>query len=299
MTEIKIKDNQYPPSQKRNIDLVITGSSRPQLFPFCWESFKKYVHFRGNLRVIFNEDFVFPKESHKMIKYLEGLRDKGEIHEIIIHNPAIGLGNSLDHLIKHEIKSDFIFYLQDDWEFEVPIDLDRLLWIMERNPKINLIFLNKSKNWPKLSETLYPQYTFDFVDFTLFHGWSFLPGIWRMKKVREKWKVRDIRPEGFFTNQFGNHEQRLDIKYCKENLGAYALGKNGEDRYIRHIGYDWRMANWRLQDGGKVPGGTYDKELMDYRFRPAWLPKLIDTPHRKVVYEKEDIKQMLSEEIGM
>jgi hypothetical protein len=281
----------------RKIDLVITGSSRPQLFPFTWESFKRNVHFRGKIRVIFHEDFVFPKESEKVVKYLEKLKSKGEIHEIITHNPAIGLGKALDDIIRNSIKSDFIFYLQDDWEFERPIDLDELIWTMETNPKINLIFFNKIINYDSLNNQKCPQYTFGYKDFTLWHSWSFLPGIWRMSKVREKWKCREVRPEGFFSNQFGTHDERGDIQYCIDNIGAYALGKNNEPRYVRHIGNDWRMAKWRLENG--KPGGVHDSSRMDDPYMAKWLPKLDERPHRNDTYSKEEIDKMLSEEAGI
>lgn len=281
----------------RNIDLVITGSSRPQLFPFTWESFKKYVHFRGNLRVIFHEDFVFPKESEKVMNYLNNLKDRGEIHEIIHHNPCIGLGRALDDIIKNHIKSDFIFYLQDDWEFERPIDLDQLVWTMEENKEINLIFFNKIKNYGVLNKAPCPQYTFSYTDFILWHGWTFLPGIWRMSKVKEKWAVRVERPEGFFTNQFGTHQQRQDVGWCEKNIGAYALGKTGEPRYVRHIGNDWRMASWRLQNG--KPGGVHDANRMDIPYRGKWLPDLVERPHRNDNYTKKQIDEMLKEEAGI
>ena len=281
-------------SPRRNIDLIITGSSRPQLFPFCWESFKKYVHFRGNMRVIFHEDFVFPDDSQKVLQYLNKLKNKGEIHEIITHRPAIGLGMTLDCLIKQHIKSDFVFYLQDDWEFERPIDLDQLLWVMETHPKINLIFFNKSANFGSVSKAPCPQYTFGGVDFILWHGWAFLPGIWRMSKVKEKWIPRDHHPEGKMTNQFGNHETRMSVKYCEENVGAYGLGKTGERAYIRHIGNDWRMARWRLENG--KPGGRHDEDTMDYQYRGKWLPEIKQRPHPNNSYTQEQIYKMLKKE---
>lgn len=278
----------------RKIDLVITGSSRPQLLPFTWESFKKYVFFRGEIRVIVHEDFVFPKESKKVIEYLNILKKKGEIHDIITHNPCIGLGKALDDIIKNRIKSDFIFYLQDDWEFERPIDLDQLLWIMEENKNINLIFFNKARNYKILNKAPCPQYTFGHQDFILWHGWTFLPGIWRMSKVREKWACRETRPEGFFTNQFGTHEIRQNVEYCVKNIGAYALGKTGECRYVRHLGNDWRMAKWRLKDG--KPGGCHDASRMDDPYRAKWLPPLSERPVQRKNHSKADIDKMLKEE---
>jgi hypothetical protein len=64
--------------------------------------------------VIYHEDYVFPNESNKTINYLNELKNKNEINLILSTNPAKGLGNALDILIKKHIKSKFVFYLQDD-----------------------------------------------------------------------------------------------------------------------------------------------------------------------------------------
>lgn len=270
------------------IELLIFGSSRPLLFPFCWESFKKYVHYRKKMNVIFHEDQVFPKESKKVLSYLK----KNNI-PFESHCPSIGLGKSMDFLFKN-VKSSYIFYLQDDWEFERPIDIDLLLWVMENNKNINCIFLNKYRNFKVLNDMIHPQYTYNGVDMCLYHAWSFLPGIWRMSKVIEYWDVRESHPEGHFTNRFGNHEERTDVKFCEEKMGVYTLGKNEDYRYIRHIGNDWRMASWRLEDG--KPGGCNDPNRMDYPFRAPWLPKLEKRPSFKSMYSKEEIERSLSEE---
>ena len=91
------------------LDVLIMSSSRPQLFPYCWESFKKYFHFEGKLNVYFHEDFVFPSKSEELVKLLE---DKNiEVHT---HNPAIGLGKSMNYMFQNHCKSKYLFYLQED-----------------------------------------------------------------------------------------------------------------------------------------------------------------------------------------
>lgn len=37
-----------------------------------------------------------------------------------------------------------------------------------------------------------------------------------------------MRPEGYFTNAFGDHNTRMDCEYCRKNIGAYMLGKTGD-----------------------------------------------------------------------
>lgn len=285
------------------ISIVITGSSRPQLYPYFWESVKRMLFLREQPQVIVHEDFVFEKESNEVMKYLGALEKEGEVHEIHYHNPAIGLGYTLDFLIRDVVKTDYILYLQEDWEFERPIDIDQMVYVMDQNPNINLIFFNKQLNYATLNGADQPQYTFNGVDMCLYHSWTFLPGIWRMSKVTEKWRVRKERPEGYFSNSFGTHEQRMSVEYCEKNIGAYMLGPRGDYRYARHIGDDWRMAKWRLEKVPRTmtteeqvwtPGGCHDSVRMDLPFMAPWI-QFKERPTRRV-YTNAEIEKQMSEE---
>lgn len=277
------------------IDLLIMGSSRPQLWGYMWDSFQDYVHWRNPYTVFMHEDFIYPEKSEAALSLASNFIKNLDSH---YHDPPIGLGPAMDYMFRwiNEIKVDtkYIFYMQDDWEFERPIDVEQLVWIMERNPDINCIFFNKYPNFPTLNGIEQPQCTVDNVDMCLYHSWTFLPGIWRMSHVRKYWRVRKERPEGYFTNAFGTHEQRSDHNYAIKNLGVYMLGKQNDPRYVRHLGDDWRMAEWRMKDG--KPGGSYDPEVMDDPYRAKWLPSLEDRPHRKKQYTKEEIEKLIGEE---
>jgi len=274
------------------IDIVITGSSRPQLYPFFWESFKKMMHYRGEKRIIVHEDFVFKDQSEKVVKWVQKNIPEAEL---IIHNPSIGLGLALDDIIKNKLKSKYCFYLQEDWDFERPVDIDQILWVMDRHEKINLVFFNKITNTEELNNATQPEYNYDGLKMCLYHSWTFLPGIWRSNFVKRHWRCRSERPEGFFTNSFGNHDQRKSNKFCEDKIGAYIYGGSNEYRYVRHIGNDWRMAKWRLENG--KPGGCHDESRMDLPYMAPWI-KYKKRPVRKK-HSKEEIDKMLSEEAGI
>ena len=280
-----------------SLDVLITSSSRPQLFPYFWDSFKKMMIIRQPYTVFAHEDFVFAPESQRVMLYLSGLQEKKEIQGVYSHNPAIGLGRAMDFMFTKHIKSDYMLYFQEDWQVERPIDVDRLITVMDKNPEVNLIFFNKTKNTHKLNKALQPQYLYSDggagVDMCLYHSWTFLPGLWRMDFVRKHWRVRYERPEGYFSNAFGTHEQRMDCNYCEKVIGAYMLGKSGDFRYVRHIGNDWRMAEWRLEGG--QPGGCHEPERMDFPFMAPWVP-FIERPVQKPKPSKAEITKQLSEE---
>ena len=263
-----------------SLDVFITGSSRPLLWPLFWESYKKMCIIRGQHKVTVHEDFVFPAESNKVMKYLSGLQKTGEIQTVDRDKPAVGLGHSMHPYITKKLKGKYMFYIQEDWIFERPIDIDHILWVMENNPKINLIFFNKIRNDPTINHQKQPEYTYSGMKMCLYHGWTFLPGIWRMDFVKTKWQQGSIyKPEGNFTNTaFGGPEARANIGHCEQNIGAYIYGQSNEYRYVRHIGNDWRMAQWQLKRPG-VPGGSHNSETMDKPYMAPWcLPYYIDGP---------------------
>ncbi len=253
------------------LEILITSSSRPHLWPYFWESFKKMCIIRQPYRVTVHEDFVYNDRSAKTIKYLEHLKAKGEIHVIDSDTPARGLGFCLNHYIKKRLNSEYVFYMQEDWEFERPIDIDQITYTMNNHPKVNLIFFNKIRNSGVINKAEQRQYTYDGLNCCLYHGWAFLPGIWRLPFVKKHWQNASYKPEGNFTNSFGNHDQRMSVPYCENNIGAYIYGPQGEARYIRHIGNDWRMAEWRIRGKGRGdPGGRHDK-AMDVPYMANWL----------------------------
>ena len=226
------------------------------------------------------------------------LKEKGEIQEIISTNPSRGLGLSMDHILRNVIKTKYCFNLQEDWEFERPIDVDRILWTMDNHTGINNVVLNKIKNTGSLNRINQPEYNFDGLRMCLYAQWSFMPGFWRMDRAMKNWRVRVDRPEGYFTNSFGDHETRTNNEFCRKNIGAYLLGHTGDFRYVRHLGNNWRMAAWRLANG--KPSGCHDASRMDDPYRAKWLPPLEQRPiYGEKEYTKEEIDKMLAEEAGI
>ena len=160
--------------------------------------------------------------------------------------------------------------MQEDWFFERPIDIDQIIWTMNQNTeKLNLVFFNKIKNSGVINKMRQEEYEYNGMKCCIYHGWAFLPGIWRLPFVKKHWRSSPQRPEGAFTNSFGTHEQRKPVDFCEQNIGAYIYGRQGEHRYVRHIGNDWRMASWRLENG--QPGGRH-AENMDIPYMAPWVP---------------------------
>jgi len=242
-------------------DIIITGSSRPDLLKITVESFRKFLHTEKNLNWILHEDCINIENSKESIKWAE----KNGFSAVIIDLKPIGLGLSIDKLIS-KVKTPYALYIQDDWELERPVELDRILWVMDDVKNINHVLFGKMKLRQKTGDFLHENEVFQGLDLTLNNSWHLNPAIWRMSKVREKWNIsKPDRIEGFFTNQFGTHKQRLDKTYCFDKLGSFFLGKIGEYRYVRHLGSTCRMEDFRIKDS------TLTFEIFDYKNKAPWL----------------------------
>lgn len=271
------------------LDLVIFGSSRPNLLIYTYESFQKKVEAMSEnvqIRKIFHEDVVYPEQSKESIKIA---RNKG--FYVFQHDPFIGLGPAMEDIFLNLLQGDYIFYLQDDWEFERHIDLDRIIWTMNNHPEINCITFNKYRNM-KPTDFEDKEVDFDGMKCCLYNGWQFLPGIWRTSIVKNmffKHGTRKERPEGYWQNLFGTHQKRLNHEHLKNKVGAYMYGGMGEYRYVRHIGGTWRMAEWQR---AKNKNTEVHWDFMNLeRDRAPWLPNIGKRPmNRNVKLSKEGMK---------
>jgi len=261
------------------IDVLVMASSRPDLLKITMQSFKEYMVFKNiELRYLIHEDFVYPEESKKSLEYALN-------HFDIVESslPKIGVGYAMDKMFKM-VESDYVFYLQDDWEFERPVELDRLLWTMDNNPNINCITFNKYRNMKKIEGFEDKEFEYDGMKFCIYGGWQFLPGVWRMSKVREKWSPRKVRPEGNYQNSFGSNEVRQNHDHLLKEVGAYMYGGMGEYRYVRHTGNTWRMADWQLKQNNFKPTGCRHWDFMNIeRDRAPWLGDMPARPMNRGV----------------
>ena len=264
------------------MDVLITSSSRPILIPYLLNSFKRFVDSQCHckLRYLLHEDFVFPKSSNDVIKWAV---NSGVFDVIEKHNPAIGLGLSITHMLNF-IKSKYIVYLQDDFEFvRTGIDLDRIFWTMDRHPEINLILFPQYNNKKAVKHFLSRETEFDGCLFTLYDSWSFNPGVWRMNWFKSYWKAFKEYPE----NNFNKY-----LRISSYNTGFYFLGGFNEYNFVKHIGCTWRVANWRLINDDY--GGDIDFEVCKIKNkkidRAPWLPPYPKRP----VYFKNKRKPNLS-----
>lgn len=270
----------------RDCDVIITSSSRPELLKLTLDGMEKYIHFHGNFRFILNEDFVFPNESEKLVEWA---RKSGYFKEedIIINRKPLGLEKALLNLMDR-VKTPFCFHMQDDWVFERPIELDKVMYIMENIKEVNNILFYKARVPIVKDSVLMREYYFaQFPQFlTLDYSWELMPGVWRtsfakpMIKEAMTIKVNRFRPTqknkfrtapAKITNYLRPKSKRDDMDYLYHNMGVFFWGAWGEPRWCRHIGENARMEAWRLS-GGQPGSENQPQENSAVTNMAKWIP---------------------------
>lgn len=269
---------------KDTLDIVICGSSRPKLLPYCIESIKRFIISQSQsteFRIIVHEDFVDEEKSKEVIEWCE----KNNIDEVIKTNPASGYGKGLYKVLNEYVTSDYILNMQDDWEFErTGIDIDRVLWTMRKNDIWSIIF-NKLKNSTYKKDHFNKEVDFDGMKLILSNCWRVIPSVWKTSIAKEKWENWNTGPAGKFINKFGKREERKNIHYAEEKVRSYYYGGLLEPRFVRHIGNTWRSSNtWRSK------GCCIEWDITTLRDKPPWIPFIIRPMNKHWCTDKEKEK---------
>lgn len=251
------------------IDTVIISASRPKLLPFVIDSFRKYMFYDKKIKLMLHEDFVYPEESKKVIEICKKRNIK-----TFKHNPAGGIGNAIQFMLD-TVTSKYVLILQDDFEFELPIDLNHILFVMDKNPHINNIFFNKRKNMKVINGYHFKEEEYNGLRLCLSNQWPMFNGIWRTDYVRERW---NIDCKGRTQEAHWNHTIKAgrvkEHDYLRENVGCYAYGPLLWPRMIRHLGYTWAVkpkGSWARRKDGYGGNALHDLKKDTAKQRAPWL----------------------------
>jgi hypothetical protein len=252
---------------RNKLDIVICGSSRSKLLPYCIDSIRKYIISQSrntDFRIIVHEDFVNPTESEKTVKWCEN----NGVDVILKSNPAIGYGKALHNIINNHVKSEYMINIQDDWEFErTGIDIDRIIWTMKTHKLWSIVF-HKYPIKRYKGDHFNKEYDYDGLKLVLCNGWRMIPSVWNTSIVKSKFPNCHTKPESGLINSFGDGDKRQDIEYCLENVRSYYFGGVSEPRWVKHIGNTWRKRNF----SNRYDDGCIEWDILDLRDKPFWVP---------------------------
>lgn len=202
---------------------LITSCGRPDLLDRTIKSLKKNQQFE--IKILINEDAVDVEKSRECLNVAE----KNEC--LVIVTPGIGQHSAIESFLSPKLDSKYYLHLEDDWLFDNSYDwIQASIDIMENNPKIikvlcredyihpvecfeNLIVsINAVGIPPRTKQKNGPMYGFlqpwaDPWHNTLWHGFSWNPGVTRLDLLKEfipfsKWEQdvsKDVYEAGYRT----------------------------------------------------------------------------------------------------
>lgn len=201
------------------IDVLITGSSRFEDFKKTIKSFLDKVSSKDGYRLHLHEDVVNKDESNRILHWSQG------VFENVIHSdPRIGRPAALTKL-KGFVKSTYFVYLEQDWEFIKPVNLDDLRMFMGNNYKVRQVAFGDSRqpNNPVWESKVYKDLTFWRSKY-----WFMSPALWRTSFVMQRWDLFVPPLSGV------NFNHSIIDEFGKFQTGVRTVGEDNE--YIRHLG---------------------------------------------------------------
>lgn len=222
----------------KKIDVVITSCNRLDLLKKTIDSFVKHNTYPINQIILIDDSGSTKKEL------LENILNKISSPKKIIVNPRnIGQIQSID-IAYAAVKSDYIFHLEDDWEFFKSSFIEHSIEILDENPKVINVWLraiNDTNNHP-IDEDI--KKTKSGLEYQLvstnhsenWHGFSFNPGLRRAsdyKKIAPFSGLEEIIPKGKKSLLYVG-EVDISVTYFK--LGYRGAIITSKDGYVKHIG---------------------------------------------------------------
>jgi hypothetical protein len=242
------------------LDVIITSSCRRNI-EATLESFLARVHCSLPYRFIVHIDVLNDKYLDKELSYL---KNKNISNIQISRNPADGFASNLGKALLflfNKIESPFFFHLEDDWKFLRDVNLDPLLSLMKKHPKIDHIRLSKERIKQKAwlyyrSQEITPEYLIDNlqckidgIDLVLSSGWSFNPSLNRSDFVKTFVDTEKMlrAPEAYLCNLY---------EESRSNAGTYIYGRIGDTPLVRDTGRN-NVLQWLRKTKYIMLGGKY------------------------------------------
>lgn len=249
-------------------ELLIASASRGDLLAVTLETFFKYAdQFPG--RVIINDDVVVPDRSQVVNDVIETYIPSGiAVYRQasvppLFHGPAV-------HWLLSQASTEYVYYLQDDWETLRRLPISTALSVMDRYG-LHQVRFNKRDTMGAKGEApnrwSKKEVQFDDVVLTLTNAWYFNPGLWRVARIKpvfDWWELMfpgSIREhaEGKINDTLkGSYPdfsrlKLIDMALPEMNLDhetrmrvhrTYIWGPIGERQFVFHLG--WKKEDSRL-----------------------------------------------------
>jgi hypothetical protein len=220
------------------IDVLINSCARPDLMDVSFKTFLKHIKTTHKFRFVIVEDKVENEERQALGReWIE--QNKNYFDEILYLPKKAGMDRFYQEAIKLG-RSPYFFRLEDDMDFQVDINIDPLIEILEQNQDIcQITFRRDNHKSPWCGKKI-----INGVELTCTDFYSVSVGINNLEHTNK------IIDECGWENQL--HETKL-LSPISKKLGykKYVLGYNkwfwqSELIHYLHAGKEHRKGTWRL-----------------------------------------------------
>ena len=219
------------------IDVMRTSASRPELLIKSTLSMRENIKFSGELRYLLHEDVLNQSASKELLAWAD---KDGQFNKIMVDNPPIGQGLSLNKLFE-DTNSEFIINWEDDFNAVRPVDLDLCVKILMENPDVNQIAFNKRSTMSEVSGWKKKEVIRSGQKLMTSPHWRLTPAIWRRSFIKRFW----LKNNGSAFNWLlADRIKKMvhsgwtspNCEWIEKHVGTYYLGGDGELAFVEHTG---------------------------------------------------------------
>ena len=225
------------------IDITMTATIRPDIVNKTLESFcKNMFSDRDRYNLILNVDPIGEETLRKNVYKVA----RKYFNSIILNYPSTPGFTKAVIWCWSQTSSNYVFHLEDDWELLIPIDIDAMIKILDSNPTLVSLRLNKQKTgknilYKKNGFLPYPKIS---LNPTLFNG-RFIQRIHPLMDVNlnpEKQLRVNNTPRGKYLSKFTHGiYTRESVRQIVKDIGREWMNKS---RYTKKIGFmNWENKN--------------------------------------------------------
>jgi len=205
------------------IDITMTSTIRPEILKRTLESFCQNMFIDKNkYRLIINIDPIGEDIKPKFI-----LKTAQEYFDNIVYRYPSEPGFTKAIIWTwSQVKSDYVFNLQDDFKLLRPINIDYMIEVLENNPKLASLRLNKNETPINNGDT----------EFTICPRISLNPILFKYEFIKGVTPLMtpDENPEKQLRHSLKSERGRFIRKW---EHGIYI--KESRDRIVEDIGRKW------------------------------------------------------------
>jgi hypothetical protein len=221
------------------IDMMILSASRSNLLNETLKSFNEKMKYDGVIRKFLHEDVIDVNDTSNIKEIASKY-----CNDIIIDNPAIGHGKSMDKLLSMT-NTKYVINWEDDWEMIQEINLTELIRLMDKYEEINQICFHKRilmKGKEFRGKFFHKkEMVYDNITLTTNVHWAFQPALWRKDFAIKHWIYNcgnnvawDINNK--MKDRYLN--ENIDADFIIKTFGTYfydGIGKS-ESFVLKHLG---------------------------------------------------------------